>query len=270
MAKVVFWSPRSALTGATHSLIAVSSLTAIDNKFSSLILQGHWQNKRIESAFTAYQDLKAMDVFNNSNIGMSALGRLIDSNKLTSEGIKNYAKPVLKNRLDVLYGLNTKERDAYRKMFENMSYILERADEAYDMVYFDSPKGQNFLAVTNILKSADVIVVTLMQNSIDLDEVLSVYDSIGILKEKKHIILVGNYSPNSKYTLFNIKNKYKIKSPMFAVPHCTAFADAVNDGNVVDFLFKNLNAKPNDEIGYFISETRKAEKAIMSLISGKL
>ncbi len=270
MAKVVFWSPRSTLTGATHSLIAVSSLTAIDNKFSSLILQGHWQNKRIESSFTAYQDLKAMDVFNNSNIGMSALGRLIDSNKLTPEGIKNYAKPVLKNRLDVLYGLNVKEREVYRKMFENMTYILDKADEAYDLVFFDSPKGQNFLAVTNVLKSADVIVVTIMQNAIDIDEILSVYDSIGILKEKKHIILVGNYSPSSKYTLFNIKNKYKIKAPMYAIPNCVRFADAVNDGNVVDFLYKNLNANPKDQVGYFISETRKVEKAILGLINGKI
>ncbi|MEG0072870.1 MAG: hypothetical protein RR922_01150 [Clostridia bacterium] len=269
MSKVIFWSPKSTRTGSTHSLIAISALTGIDNKFSSIILQGHWQNKVIESAFTPYFDLKAMDAFTNSNIGMSALTRLIDSNKLSAEGIKNYAKPILKNRLDVLYGLNVKEREAYRKMFENMAYVLDRADDAYDVVFFDSPKGQDSHAVTNVLKTADIIVVTVSQNIIDIDEFFSRYDEIQILKEKKHIIVIGDYVPTSKYTAFNLKSKYKMKVPIYTIPNCVQFRDAVNDGNVVDFLFKNLKASPRDSIGYFISETRKIEEEILSQLNIK-
>ena len=269
MSKVVFWSPKSTRTGATHSLIALSAITAIDNKFSSVILQGHWQSKVIESAFTPYFELKAMDVFTNSNIGMSALTRLIDSNKLNSEAIRNYAKPVLRNRLDILYGLNVKEREAYRKMFENMSYVIGKADEAYDMVFFDSPKGQDSHAVTSLLKNADLIVVTVSQNIIDIDEFFSRYEEIQILKEKKHIIVIGDYDESSKFTAFNLKNKYKMKVPIFTIPSCTQFRDAVNDGNTMNFLYNNINASPRDAIGNFINETRKIERAMLDQLGIK-
>ncbi len=269
MSKVVFWSPKSTRTGATQSLIALSALTAMDNKFSSVILQGHWQSKVIESAFTSYFDLKAMDAFQNSNIGMSALTRLIDSNKLNAEAIRNYAKPVLRNRLDVLFGLNVKEREAYRKMFENMTYVLEKADDAYDVVFFDSPKGQDSHAVTNVLKAADLIIVTVSQNIIDIDEFFSRYDEIQILKEKKHIIVIGDYVAASKYTAFNLKNKYKLKVPVFTVPNCVQFKDAVNDGNTMNFLYNNANASSRDSIGYFISETRKIEREMLDQLGIK-
>ena len=71
----------------------------LEEDFSNILLHGHWLAKKIESSFTDYASLKAQNVFNSSSIGITALARLVESNKLTPESIRNYAKPVLKQRI---------------------------------------------------------------------------------------------------------------------------------------------------------------------------
>ena len=63
----------------------------------------------------------------------------------------------------------------------------------------------------------------------------------------------------------NIKNKYRIKDPIFALPHNYLFADACNMGMVIDFLYKNFNADPKDYTGEFIQETKKIVDKIAEL-----
>ena len=50
-----------------------------------------------------YDDLVNANSFNDTNLGMNAIMRLIKSNKLSPDIIQNYSKPVLKGRLDILY-----------------------------------------------------------------------------------------------------------------------------------------------------------------------
>ena len=108
MARIVFWGPDMAMTGNTHAAIAVSTLMGIVHKTSCLLMQGNYNSKKVESAYTPYDQLKQSGVLENSNLGVSALIRLVTSNKLTADAIQNYAKPVLKGRLDVLYGMTLK------------------------------------------------------------------------------------------------------------------------------------------------------------------
>lgn len=266
MAKIVFWSPKAVTTGATHAAIAMSSLMALDNRFESLLMQTHFQSKKIESSFAPYSDLKAMEVFTNSNVGLTALIRLTDSNKLTPESIRNYARPVLKNRLDILYGFNIVERALYKKIADNTSYILDMAGKAYDAVFLDMPKGTESPYIDEALKSSDLIVVTLRQDNIELDDFFEKYDSIQIFKDKPHVIVIGDYDINSKYTVFNIKNKYRAKVPVYGLVHSAAFKDACNDGMVMDFFMKNLNANKNDTAGALVNEVRRINQDIVEML----
>ena len=263
MPKVVFWSPVATSIGQTHASIAVSTLMAIEGDYSNLLIHGHWQAKKIESAFTDYASLKAQNVFNSSSIGITALARLVESNKLTPESIRNYAKPVLKQRLDIMYGTNVASREQFSQLTASFNMVIQKASETYDMVWVDSPKSEEKSYIVDILKSADYVVVTLNQEEVFLDEAIDKCLKDEILKDKPKMLLFCDYEAKSKYNVPNIKRKYGIKDDVLTIPHNYIFKDACNDGTVIDFFYKNLGADKNDYNGYFISETRNVIKKVL-------
>lgn len=252
MAKVFFWSPIEEMSGTTHTSIAVSTLVAISYKLSCLIVNGNNDTNKIESSYTPYDELKASGALDNSNIGLGAIARLVISNKLSSDSIKNYAKPVLKERLDILYGLNGSDTDQYQQMANNLQYIIRKSNEIYDVVFVDLPKTNKLQYVKDTISDADILVCVVNQDILKLDPFFDKLQNDEVLKTKNKIVVLGDYETGSKYNVRNIKGKYGIKDPMFAVPHNYLFADACNDGNVIDFFYRNINADRNDYNGNFI------------------
>ena len=55
-----------------------------------------------------------------SDTGIDALDRLLRSNKLTPENIPNYAKPILKGRLELLYGTFKNDKDSYERVLDKV------------------------------------------------------------------------------------------------------------------------------------------------------
>ena len=265
MPKVVFWSPIVKTTGNTHTAIAVSTVMGMEEDVSAILLQAHWQNRKIESSFTDYDQLKNMNIFNNSNIGMTALSRLAESNKLLPESIKNYAKPVLKQRLDIMYGTNVTTREQFASLSSAFPAIVRKADEAYDFVLVDLPKTTGNDYIKEVLEDADLLVCTINQDIVKLDDFFEELDKNEIIKDKNKIIVIGDYENKSKCNVFNIKGRYKTKYPMFVVPHNYIFTDACNDGAVIDFFYKNAKADARDYNGYFISEVKKIVKKILEI-----
>jgi len=265
MPKIVFWSPITRMTGNTHAAVAISTLMGMDEDINAILLHAHWQSRKIESSFADYDQLKAMNTFSNSNIGMTALSRLVDSNKLTPESIRNYAKPVLKQRLDIMFGTNVTTREQFKALSDTFPAIVRKADEAYDFAIVDSPKGIEHPYIKEILEDADLLVCTVAQDIVMLDEFFEELDKIDLIKNKNKIIVIGDYENKSKCNVFNIKGRYKTKYPIFAVPHNYVFMDACNDGAVVDFFYKNIKADARDYNGYFISEVRKIVKKILEI-----
>ena len=266
MPKVVFWSPLATSVGQTHASIAVSTLMAIEEDFSNILLHGHWQAKKIESSFTQYPSLKAQNVFNSSSIGITALARLVESNKLTPESIRNYAKPVLKQRLDVMYGTNVASREQFNQLTNTLSMVVQKANETYDLVWVDLPKGTEKSYITKVLEEADYIICTINQEAVFLEEAMEEYLSNEIIKKKPKMLLMCDYEAKSKYNIQNIRRKYGIKEAIHAIPHNYVFTDACNDGSVIDFFYKNIAADKNDYNGFFIQEVRKLMKTVLEHI----
>ena len=263
MPKVVFWSPVTTSIGQTHASIAISTLMAIEGDYSNLLIHGHWQSKKIESSFTQYAALKAQNVFNNASLGITALARLVESNKLTPESIRNYAKPVLKQRLDVMYGTNVATREQFNALTESFPMVIEKSGQAYDLVWVDLPKGNENSYVHDILKGADFVVITLFQEEIFLEEAIEKYLKSEDIKDKPKLLLMCNYEEKSKYNIPNIRRKLGIQEQIYTIPHNYLFTDACNDGAVVDFFYKNLAADKTDYNGKFIAETRSVVKKVL-------
>ena len=265
MPKIVFWSPYQNMTGSTHTAVAVSTLMGITHKISSLLMQTNLNSHKMEAAFTPYDELMQSKVFESSSIGINPLIRLIASNKLTPDSIQNYAKPVLKERLDVLYGMNSDDMDAYNHLINNLTYMIRRADEIYDLVFVDMLKSIENKGVMDTLADADMVVCVINQDTVKFYDFFNIISTNEILKDKDKIVVIADYEANSKYNLFNLKFKYKIKDSVFTIPHNYMFADACNSGSVIDFFYRNINADSRDYNGNFIAHTLEIVKAIIDI-----
>lgn len=265
MARVVFWSPDATMTGNTHAAVAVSTLMGIMHKSTCLLMQGNYNSRKIESSFTMYEQLRESKVFENANLGVSALIRLVTSNKLTADAIQNYAKPVLKGRLDLLYGMTSKDKDGYRDLVNNLPYITRKAAEIYDLVFMDLPKTANYKYIKDTLADSEIVVCTVNQDIVKLDDFFDRVQKVEELKDKKVIYVITDYENKSKFNVSNIKMKYRIKDDIFVIPHNYLFADACNSGSVIDFFYRNINADPRDYNGYFINQTNEIVSKIFEL-----
>jgi hypothetical protein len=265
MPRVVFWGPYDNMTGNTHAAVAVSTLMGMTHKVTSLLMQANFNSRKMESCFTPYEELKQSKVFENSSIGVNALIRLITSNKLTADSIQNYAKPVLKERLDVLYGMNGDDTDGYRNLINNLPYMTRKADEIYDLVFVDMPKNMDTQSIKETLADAEIVVCVVNQDAVKLSDFFHTISTNEVLKDKSKIIVVADYEADSKYNTFNIKLKYKVKDPLYVIPHNYMFSDACNSGTVIDYLYKNINSDPKDYNGNFIFQTLNIVDEIVNI-----
>ncbi|MEG1989685.1 MAG: hypothetical protein RR144_02990 [Clostridia bacterium] len=265
MARIVFWSPMNNMTGSTHVALSVATLMGINHKAKALIMNANANSKKIETSYTPYDELKDSNAFENSDIGIGALTKMVVSNKLTPATIKNYAKPVLKDRLDVLYGMNSKEKEQYKLMTDNLQFVTRKANEIYDLVYIDLPKTMDEKYVKETIEDSEVIVCVVNQDMIKLNSFFEDIQKNESLKDKAIIYVIGDYENKSKYNIQNIRMKYRVKEPIFAIPHNYAFTDNCNEGNIIDFFYKNINAEKNDYNGMFINEVSKLVEKIIEL-----
>ena len=80
------------------------------------------------------------------------------------------------------------------------------------------------------------------------------------IKKKIQLDKVLWYTKNN---LSNIKIKYRVKDPIFVLPHNYIFRDAVNSGSVIDFFYRNIAAYMRDYNGYFIAQTNEIVEKIL-------
>ncbi len=264
MAKVVFWSPIEGECGSTHAIVATTTLMGIIHKAKCLLMQANVDSKKIESSFTPYDQLIQSGVLTSTETGVGALLKIIVSNKLSASTIKNYAKPVLKERLDILYGNMSKEKEQYDQVLENFPLIARRADEIYDLVFIDCPKGVKDKKIINILSDADVIVCVLDQDIVKVTHFFDELNKINEIKDKPKIYVMGDYEEKSKFNVHNIRRKYGIKEPILPIPHNLYFAESLNLGEVVDFFYKNMNADSGDYNGNFITYVNELVQGIIT------
>ena len=119
----------------------------------------------------------------------------------------------------------------------------------------------NTLSSKIILQEADLIVVNLSQNPYILEDFFENYRSL----IDKSVYLLGNYTPESKYTKGYILRKYHIPRERIAtIPYNVEFHDALNSGSVISFLNQNYQCKRKDENYYFIREVKRAVEMIES------
>lgn len=258
--QVSFWSNYHGQTATTSNMIALSLMSALDYRIKLLMTQSHFNKSSLDYYILTKKYLRS-ELTELSDSGIDALSRFIKFNKVTNEDFANYTISLLKNKLDLLIGTRGTSWEMYINEFASvMDRILSSANKYYDLVYVDTNSGKNDIS-DGVIKKSDLLVVNLCQNSIVLDDFFE--RSIKELNNKNVVYMLGNYNPDSRLNIKNIKYRYGFKQEFGVIPYNVEFNDALSEGKVIDFFIKNRQVKKDDPNFYFINETRKSVEILL-------
>ena len=268
MPVVSFWSTQdTAQVSTTATTVATALMLAIKEHHKMLVTQTHYSDLSLESSFFNPEKNTRVDT---SDTGIDALDRLLRSGKLRPENIPNYAIPVMKGRLELLYGTFKNDLDSYSRILETIPSIIDQAKQFYDIVLIDLNKGYTSEEVNRILQQSDLIVLGMNQNMEILKKMFKDMQTLKILQEKKVIPVLGRYDRYSDYKERNIARKFNYKKRIYTIPYNTQYFDACNKGTASDFFISNVRADISDRNGFFIQEVADLSAAIMDAIKDKI
>lgn len=271
---VAFWSTvDSTQTSTTSTAVAIANAIAINANVSykTLLTQTHFHNFDLEASYYNLDKMSSKGSLDIADTGIDALDRLLRSNKLAPENIPNYAKLVLRDKLELLYGSFKNDKDSYERVLETMPMIIDYAAQLYDLVFVDLNRGYDRTEINQILQKADLIVLTFSQKMEVLKKLFASIDDLKIFREKPIIPVIGRYDRFSKYNTKNIARAFNYKKNIYCIPYNTQFFDACNEGKALNFFIENKNADiATDRNGFFISEVNKIADEILNTLAGKL
>lgn len=258
---VVFWSPVSGQAGTTSNLIAAAALLGLEYS-SRLLLLGHMQSEYadIERGFyPRWSWMSQADV--PSDAGIDALLRLLQNRKLEPDRLRDYALPLLADRLDILPGSNKPDASFVSGGQDWLASLLELAKRAYDLVLLEGGSGSVSAWTSVMLRQADVLVVCLPQNVRKLERVFPLVEAFR--SNQKRLIVFGRYDPCSALTAKNIMRRFNRRESAFPMAYNTGWLDAVQQGDAVRFLFRNRKVPRDHENHLFVQHVRALAQGIV-------
>lgn len=256
--KIAFWSNVHGQTTTTSNALAVTSMLALNQSIKMLLTHNHYRHSTIERTLLGYQGNRS-DLSTLDDMGIDAVSRFIKFNQVESSCVENYATTVVKGRLDLLTGTRqTNESLYYKDVNHVIELILKEAQSQYDLLVVDVSAGDNHLS-EKILENCDLVLVNLNQNIHVLEDFFS-----GQYSFKKCLYLISMYDITSSFTLKNLVRKYpQLKGRVIPVPYTRSFGDALNKGDVVDYMARNKNCTKEDKNFQFIQSIKEIEGFIV-------
>ncbi|EXX85703.1 hypothetical protein BG53_07765 [Paenibacillus darwinianus] len=257
---VVFWSPVPGQAGTTTNLLAAATCMGLEHS-ARLLLLGHLQNSyaAVERAYfrpAAWHDIHAPDT------GIDALLRLLKNRKLEPAMLRDYAHPLLRDRLDILHG-SIKQEDAFIEMAKEwLTPLLAVARRAYDIVLLDGGSGSGSAWNELLRQQADVGVICLPQNRLLLERFFQSAEA-STLQDRRTLLAFGQYDPYSTLTVKNLMRQFRIGTSVYPVSHNTGWMDAVQHGESNAFWFRNRKTVSGHENHLFVQQVRRLAQAVI-------
>ncbi|MEV6689579.1 MULTISPECIES: hypothetical protein [Bacillati] len=249
---IVSWSPIHGQGGTTVNVAALASMFAIEYPSHSLITHTQLTYSPLELLFGKGNYAKGFETS-----GMTGLERLVKSQKLQPNTVRDYTETVYAKRLDILAG--TKNKSYEQGLIEA---VLSNATDAYDLLWIDAHSGSRNEITNNLLQEADIVLVNLPQNRFVLDRFFSGADFPEILKDKELIILISSYDENSSFSIKAIKRLYKTKLPMYPILYSHQFKDAANHQLLSEFFYKYKENRKEQPAYDYIYSLKAVNKVI--------
>ncbi len=270
MAIITFCSNETKETGQTLSLAAIASYMAIEHNYKILIVSTNFNDLSLENCFWEYSKIRPTGAMNNntSNIGLQSgiegLLKVLNSNKTSTEIVKNYSRIVLRDRLDVLLSPVTKSYQEYTELTPYYTNILQMANRYYDLVFVDLCKKMPPKDVSEILKISDIVMMNLTQRLKTVNDFIELREQNDFYQRKNVMLAIGRYDKFSKYNNKNITRYLREKKLLSVIPYNTLFFEACSEGTVIDFLLKVKNITDETDRNYtFVKEVKAIDNAII-------
>lgn len=270
MSILTFWNGTKEQCGNTASALALATYMAIERNIKILFVSTDFKDYSIEDSFWKQKNNNFLGMFGGkpsviSQGGIEGLDRIIRSNKLTPEIITDYSRIVLKNRLELLLGVNSSEAQ-YEEVRGKYPSIIHLADKYYDLVIVDLNPKLGFTIQEDILKKSDVIIGMIPQKLKEIEKVIDKMKKNAYIREKT-ILTIGKYDDRTKYNAKNIsRNILKQKNIINTIPYNSLYFEAMQEGRVIDVFLNFLRLTDMDKNFEFISELKRLAEDVKEKI----
>lgn len=267
MSVVSFYTSCKGESGNTISAISLATYLGIVKNKKTLFISTSLNDNTVQDAFWKEQPKKRSGLFgpNTSSIsqnGIEGLDRIIRSNRITPEIVKDYTRVVLTNRLDILMGYNGSDTQ-YKEIQKQYPQIISLANRCYDTVIIDIDKGLEASVQKEILNLTDIVVATSTQRIKDIQKVVDTMEERILLKPDNTLLLLGRYDENLKYNAKNVTRTFFRKKDMVnTVPYNALLFEALQEGTIIDLFLKFLSLRGKDENTFLMSELERLGESI--------
>ena len=252
MAIVTFWNNTEEQCGTTSSSIALATQVAIEHNIKVLLVSTGFNDRIVKDSFWVEKKKSRFSLFSSNtssldNSGVEGLDRIIRSNRISPEIIKDYTQVALTDRLEILLGVEGNS-EQYNLIKERYSQIIALASKYYDLVVVD---------LDNKIGEQSKI-----------EKIVEMINKNKILKKDKTIIAIGKYMDQTKYNAKNIsRNILKVKDIVNTIPYNNLFFECSQDGKVIDLFINYLQVKEKDENYFFVQEIKRLYETIQMKLS---
>lgn len=269
---VSFWSSTKRETAQTLSMIAIACHMAVENNTKILMVDTNFNDPTIKTAFFPEFDnstKRAIKKLNAGKIdigsGIEGLAKLLASGKNCGEVITDYSKVIYKGRLEAILSYFSNDETEIARIRQAYKDLIKQANQHYDYVFVDVPKGLDNSSTNEILNISDVIVFNITQRQRDIDDYLKIKTNNPIFKSEKMLPLIGRYDRYSKFTKKNIARDIGEKKEIPAVSYNTLFFENANEGQIGDYFlkFRKSLISSNDRNAVFIDEVANAADRVV-------
>lgn len=269
---VSFWSSTKRETAQTLSMIAIACHMAVENNTKILMVDTNFNDPTIKTAFFPEFDnstKRAIKKLNAGKIdigsGIEGLAKLLASGKNCGEVITDYSKVIYKGRLEAILSYFSNDETEIARIRQAYKDLIKQANQHYDYVFVDVPKGLDNSFTNEILNISDVIVFNITQRQRDIDDYLKIKTNNSIFKSEKMLPLIGRYDRYSKFTKKNIARDIGEKKEIPAVSYNTLFFENANEGQIGDYFlkFRKSLISSNDRNAVFVDEVANAADRVV-------
>ena len=282
MAIISFWSISKKETGQSLSMAAVMTSMAVDHNMKILGVSTEFNDTTLEAAFFDIEKerkrmielQKSRELINNIpgmegmgmpvtggklNSGIEGVIKVINSKRLADQVVRDYAKVIFKDRLDILPSPSAANYDIYKETVSKAKDVIELADKEYNMVFVDVDKDLPKEYARSILEISDIVIINLTQGTKQLKEFLKLKNDDDLFKKNNIMFLLGKFDRFSKYNTKNVSRYLKLKKEICAIPYNTLFFEAAMDAQVADYFLRYRDMKDEtDRNKIFINEAKRA------------
>ena len=268
MSIITFWNDGTEQTGKTLAIAAIATQISITHNYKTLIISTEYNDDILDNCFWEKNKVKKnLGLFGpNTNIeldsGINGLIKIMRSNKITPENVKDYTKTVFKDRLDVLQSFKGGE-GYYESIKELYPEIIDLANQYYDLVIVDLGKRLDENLRKKILNKSDLIVAAIAQRLKSIERFHEIRKKDNILSSNKVLIMMGRYDKYSKYSAKNVTRFLGEKITVTTIPYNTLLFEAAEEAKVPDLFLRLRKVDEDDRNAFFIREIERAIENIL-------